>query len=307
MTGYHVIFPIFALSLPLLLIGVIRKLKARFQNRIGAPLYQPLIDVIKFLKKGQVISEHASLALGGASALSCAVCMLLTLSAPWLGVAHSIIPLDIFTFIYLLVFVRLATLLVAIDPNSPFGGFGASREVLLSVLVEPAVMLCLVSLAVAGKSTMMSQLFSFSDSALLHHSGLWLLAGCGLYISSLVELSRMPADDPTTHLELTMTHEAMILENSGPNLAAVQYTAAMKLAVLLGISGQCFLHAIGPLWTAGAVVQVVASCLTVVILAGSIAVIEGTVTKLRWTKLPEFIAYAVGFGLLCLFQAIGGA
>ena len=152
MSAFHMLFPVVALTAPPLVIGVIRKLKARLQNRIGARIYQPWLDLVKLLRKGQVVSEHASSMMVGASALGCAVSILLALSAPWLGVTHSVVPLDIFTFVYLLVFVRLATLVVAIDPNSPFGGFGASREAILSVLVEPAVMLCLVSLAVAGRA-----------------------------------------------------------------------------------------------------------------------------------------------------------
>jgi formate hydrogenlyase subunit 4 len=306
MPGYLLLYPVIALCVPLLLLGIVRKTKARLQNRVGAPVYQPFLDMAKLFRKGQVVSEHASCMLKVGSALCLSVCVLLAVSTPWLGPIQPLVHLDVFSFIYLLVFVRIVTLLIAIDTNSPFGGFGASRETLLSVLVEPGVMLCLISLAVMAGSTDLVQVFSFSGVHLAHRLGLWILSGCGLFIASLVELSRMPADDPTTHLELTMVHEAMILENSGANLAFVEFAAAIKMAVLLGISAQCFVHAIQPLWSVPYYMQALVSVIGVVSLAMLVAFIESSFVKLRWTKLPDFIGYSVGFGLLSMILAVGG-
>jgi formate hydrogenlyase subunit 4 len=115
----------------------------------------------------------------------------------------------------------------------------------------------------------------------------------------------MPVDDPTTHLELTMVHEAMILENSGRNLALVEYTHLLKMTILLGLTGQCFLHGIACFVDINHWTRDLLSILFLILLAVSIAVIESITVKLRWTKVPEFIAYSVAMSLLCSFIAIG--
>ena len=168
--------------------------------------------------------------------------------APWLSYGqHFINSSDIFLIIYLFGLARFFTVLAALDAGSVFGGFGASREVTLALLVEPGVILCFASLGCVGHTSSLAQIFSYSVSqnqVLYEEPALWLLAGTVLFLASLVELSRMPVDDPNTHLELTMVHEAMILENSGPNLALTEYTHYLKMCILLGLSGQCFLHAV---------------------------------------------------------------
>jgi formate hydrogenlyase subunit 4 len=171
-------------------------------------------------------------------------------------------------------------------------------------LVEPAIMLCFASLGSVAHSSDLNVIFSFSSSGLVHHGAIWMISGIGLFLASLVELSRMPVDDPTTHLELTMVHEAMILENSGRNLALVEYTHYLKMAVMFGVSSQCFLHAIPFFWESTSVIRAFGSLLAILFAILAVALIEGTSVKLRWTKLPEFIAYSVVMSLLCLFIAI---
>ncbi|MBX9693481.1 MAG: NADH-quinone oxidoreductase subunit H, partial [Cyanobacteria bacterium] len=236
-----------------------------------------------------------------------AVAVLIALSSPWLPGMPVLFHSDVFLFVYLFASLRFFTVLSSLDTGSPFGGFAASREVTLAVLVEPANMLCLAALAVVAKSTSLTEIFSYGSSYLSNCPALWIMAGCGLFLTSLVELSRMPADDPTTHLELTMVHEAMILENSGPNLALTEYAAAVKLLVLMGLTGQCFLHAVSGVWTMQEEIQTIVGLTALFTLVGLIAVFEATAVKLRWTKLPEFIAYAVTFGLLCLAFVVGAA
>jgi formate hydrogenlyase subunit 4 len=299
------------LFLPSLLLGFIRKTKANLQSRMGAPIYQPLLDLAKLIEKGEVVSDKASWVLRGAAVTNAAVVILIALSTPWLPGIPAILPIDIFLFIYLFVLLRFMTVLAALDTASPFGGFAASREVTLAVLVEPAIILCLGSLAIVGHSTRLATIFSFLPHGLSDCAGLWILAGCGLYMASLVELSRMPADDPTTHLELTMVHEAMILENSGPNLALTEYANTLKMLVLFGIAGQCFVHAAPEAWSLSygpslvIAVRIGLGILSIIALAGTTALIEATLVKLRWTKLPDFIAYSVTFGLLCAAFAVG--
>lgn len=290
--------------MPPLTVGIIRKVKARFQNRIGAPIIQPILDIIKLMHKSETISKHVSWIFRSASAINISVLILLSFLIPWTTFHPLNIPGDLFFIIYLLALSRFFTVLAALDAGSAFGGFGASREVTLALLVEPAVILCLVSLGSTAGTSNLTEVFAFNNVALKTHTGLWFIAGCGLFLASLVELSRMPADDPTTHLELTMVHEAMILENSAINLALVEMTHFIKIVLLLGISSQCFLHAIPYMWRASDLVRGLLSVAGVFALATTIAVIESLSVKLRWTKLPEFIAYAVAMSIFCVLIAL---
>jgi formate hydrogenlyase subunit 4 len=213
---------------------------------------------------------------------------------------------DIFLIVYMFALARLFTVLAALDAGSVFGGFGASREVTLALLVEPAIVLAFASLGCAAHSSDLNLIFSWSAAnPIMDVAPLWFIAGFALFLATLVELSRMPVDDPTTHLELTMVHEAMILENSGRNLALVEFTHVLKMAVLLGLTGQCFLHGFYALVKFDHWMVALFSLLSLVILSILIGVIESATVKLRWTKIPEFIAYSVAMSLLCVFIAIG--
>lgn len=290
--------------LPPMLVGILRKSKARLQNRVGASIFQPIFDLQKFLQKGETLSSVTSWIFRNTSVINFAVLIVVALLVPWLSFKPAISGADLFLVIYLLGLARFFTVLAALDAGSAFGGFGASREVTLALLVEPAIMLCFASLGSVAQSSDLNVIFSFSDLRLIHHGAIWLVSGTGLFLASIVELSRMPVDDPTTHLELTMVHEAMILENSGRNLALVEYSHYLKMAVMFGVSAQCFLHVIPFFWNTTSVIRALASLAAVLISILAVAFIEGTSVKLRWTKLPEFIAYSVVMSLLCLFIAI---
>lgn len=290
--------------MPPLTVGIIRKTKARFQNRIGAPIFQPFYDLAKLLKKDETISNHVSWIFRSAPSINLSVLLIVACLAPWTTLHPFGLPGDLFLLIYLLAFSRFFTVLSALDAGSAFGGFGASREVTLALLVEPAIMLSLASLGVTAGTSDLTAVFSFENVKLQSQTGLWFIAGCGLFLSSLVELSRMPADDPTTHLELTMVHEAMILENSATNLALAELTHFVKIVVLLGISSQCFLHSLPWVWQASENTRALASIGGIFIMAAFIAVIESVAVKLRWTKLPEFIAYSVAMSIFCVLIAL---
>lgn len=292
------------LLLPPLLVGIIRKTKARFQNRIGAPLLQPYFDLMKLMSKGETISKHTSWIFRSTAAINVSLLIILAFLAPWTSLRPFNLGADLFLVIYLLALTRFFTVLSALDAGSAFGGFGASREVTLALLVEPAVILCLAAIGSVSQTSDLGVAFSFNNVGLINQPGLWFIAGCGLFLASLVELSRMPADDPTTHLELTMVHEAMILENSAANLALVEYSHFLKILILLGISSQCLLHAVPFFWHTSQLILAIASILSIMILAASIAIIESVAVKLRWTKLPEFIAYSVAMSIFCVFIAL---
>jgi len=287
------------LLLPPLLVGIIRKTKARFQNRIGAPLLQPYFDLMKLMSKGETISKHTSWIFRSTAAINVSLLIILAFLAPWTSLRPFNLGADLFLVIYLLALTRFFTVLSALDAGSAFG-----REVTLALLVEPAVILCLAAIGSVSQTSDLGVAFSFNNVSLINQPGLWFIAGCGLFLASLVELSRMPADDPTTHLELTMVHEAMILENSAANLALVEYSHFLKILILLGISSQCLLHAIPFFWHTSQLILALASILSIMILAASIAIIESVAVKLRWTKLPEFIAYSVAMSIFCVFIAL---
>ena len=234
----------FVFFVPLLLLGTIRKIKARLQTRVGAPVTQPLWDVIKLLRKGETISGVATWIFRSTAAVNLVVILIVAAIVPWTSIKPVVPGADFFLVVYLFALSRFFTVLSALDAGSAFGGFAASREVTIALLVEPAIVLCLAALGCAAHTSDLSVVFSMGPLAPVTQPSIWFLAGCALFLSSLVELSRMPVDDPTTHLELTMVHEAMILENSGKNLALTEYASCLKMAVMLGLCGQCFLHAV---------------------------------------------------------------
>lgn len=251
-----------------------------------------------------MVSETASWIFRSTAAINCAVVLLLAMLIPWLSFKPFFAHADLILVVYMLALTRFFSVLAALDTGSAFGGFGASREVTLAMLVEPAIMLSLASLGCVYGTTDLNSIFSFDTSSTEIHSALWFLAGMSLFLSSLVEFSRMPVDDPTTHLELTMIHEAMILENSGRNLALTEFTHYLKMAVIWGLSAQCFLHAITYFCATTGPIRSLASLIALLLILLTVALIEGTAVKLQWKKLPEFIAFAIAMSLLCVFVVI---
>jgi formate hydrogenlyase subunit 4 len=292
--------------LPFLTIGVIRKVKATLQNRIGPPLCQPLYDLIKLCRKGETISQTMTWIFRSTAVINIGVLILLAAFIPWLTFKPFVPGADLFLVIYFFALARLFTVLSAMDAASAFGAFAASREVTLALLVEPASVLSLAALGAISRTSDLNVIFSLSNPALISNPGIWLLVGAAVMLSSLVELSRMPVDDPTTHLELTMVHEAMILEASGRNLALIEFAHFLRMSVLFGLASQCFLRAIPQFWHATALVQGLASVASIVACAVAVGVFETIAVKLQWKKVPEFIAYSLTMALLASLIAVGG-
>lgn len=298
-----IFFVISTLALPPLVLGILRKTKARLQNRIGASIFQPYYDLSKFFKKGETVSDTTSWIFRSTAVINFSVILIIAASLPWLS-SKTEIPSDVVSIIYFFALTRFFTVLAALDTGSAFGGFGASREVTLAMLVEPAIMLCFASLAVKSGTTNLRAIFSYDINIAMNNYALWLMSGIGLFLASLVELSRMPVDDPATHLELTMVHEAMILENSGPNLALTLWAHYIKMTLLWGVCVQCFLHAIPFFAQTDDFWRTLASIGGILIVGITVAVIESVSVKLRWTKAPEFIAFAVAMSLFCVFMSV---
>lgn len=307
MTGllHWLSFILCVIFLPVLTLGIIRKTKARLQNRIGPPILQPLFDLLKLTRKGETISST----MCGVFRLSCVMNMadvlVLAWMIPWLSFKPWAPQADIFMVVYLFAFARMFTLLGALDSGSAFGAFSASREATLSLLVEPAVLLALVALGVFAGSSDLRVIFSVSNTQTFVGSGIWVASGMAILFSSLVELSRMPVDDPTTHLELTMVHEAMILEASGRNLALIEFAHALKMSIFFGLAAQCFLRAMPQFSTLSVYFQAALSIGGLFVLAVFVGLLESLIVKLQWRKVPEFIAYILSMSLMASLIAVG--
>lgn len=292
--------------LPFVTLGLIAKLKARLQNRIGAPILQPLFDFLKLAKKDQTVSGTTTAVFLLASAVNVSTMIMIAMLVPWLSFKPSFPGDDLFLLLYLLALLRFMIILSALDAGSSFGAFAASREAFLAMLAEPAMFISLAALGLLVDNSSLSAIFSYAQPCTIYDVPVWLAAALGLFLASMVDLSRMPIDDPTTHLELTMVHEAMILENSGKNLALVEFTNMLKMVVLYGLSSQCLLHAASYFFHLSALALGILSVLGILAVAACTAIVEAVAVKLQWRRTPEFIAYSLTIALFAMVGALIG-
>jgi formate hydrogenlyase subunit 4 len=291
------------LVVPCLLIGVLRKLKARMQNRLGSPVWQPFYDVAKLLRKGETVSNVASWVFLWTPRLNLAVALWVALAVPWAGVAALSalgVPhgADLLLVVYLLALGKFASMLAAMDTGSAFGGLGASREATISLLAEPILLIGLGALALGAGSTDLAAVYSAPVSPFVAA-----LVGAALVVAALAELSRMPVDDPTTHLELTMVHEAMILENSGRNLALTEIAVALRTCVFLGLAVQTWLRVWPSYIDLALLLRYTIGLLGLFGAAAAVAVAEGVLVKLNWRRIPHFVAFGLMLSLLAALVA----
>ncbi len=275
-----------------LITGVIKKLKAKFQNRRGASVFQPYRDLWKLFHKDEVISQDASWIFRLAPCIVFAVTLAVGAIIPLIDLATFAAPAgDLLTVIYISAIGTFFLALAGLDTGSAFGGFGSSREMTVSALAEGGLLFSFLVLALVAGS---ANLFSIADS-ILTTGNFYLqpivLAGIGFFIVLLAENGRFPFDNPATHLELTMIHEAMLLEYSGRRLALMEWAAANKLFVFMTLGANLFfpwglMHTFSPGALAAAVVifllKIAALCL-------AIAFIESTIAKFRFFRLPDIL------------------
>lgn len=296
---------IMLLALAPFIVGVIRKVKARLQCRRGAGLFQPYADLAKLFRKQPVRSSTTSWIFTAApyivfaSTVAAGLLMPVFLSHTPLNFAGNIIAL-----VYLLALGTFFLILAGLDAGSAFGGMGSSREAIVATLAEPAMMLSILAIALTAGSTNLSTIVH--QSALLEGVVLappaHLMALAAMFIVTLAETGRVPVDNPATHLELTMIHEAMLLEYSGRYLALMEWAAGIKLLVLLTLIVNVFAPwgiatSLAPVALAtGTAVYV----LKVAGLAVVIGVIESMFAKLRLFRVPELLGAAFILALLAL-------
>lgn len=296
------IYIINILVFPLLLVGVIRKVKALMQNRIGASILQPFYDLSKLLRKTETISNTASWVFIWSPRMGLMVAILAAVLVPW---ASSLLPMNwasatnFLLVLYLLALGKFLTMLAAIDTGSAFGGLGASREATISMLVEPTLVIGIGALAFGAGSTDLLTIYATHTSPIVA-----VLVGSALVLAALAELSRMPVDDPTTHLELTMVHEAMILEYSGRSLALIEYAAALRTCIFLGLATQTLLHAWPAYQTLPILSRYPISLAGVMALGAAVAIAEGVLVKLKWRSVPNFLAFAAVMSLLAALISV---
>jgi formate hydrogenlyase subunit 4 len=285
-----------------LLTGLVRKVKARFLRRQGPPLIQPYRDLVRLMRKDVVLAESASWLFR--------VIPYLVFAATW--VAASLVPTfrtgllfswsaDLIAIIALLGSARFFLALAGLDVGTSFGGIGSSREVMISSLAEPAMIMVVFTLALIAGST---QLSTMAGVLVSPEVGLRVSLGLALFsliMVAIAENARIPVDNPATHLELTMVHEAMVLEYSGRHLALIDLSASLKLLLYISLIACIFIPwgiappDAGPLALALGLVSYVGK----LALGGFLlALFETSIAKMRVFRVPEFLGAALMLGLL---------
>lgn len=274
---------------PILLVGIITRVKARWAGRRGPPLLQLGFDLWRLVRKDVVRSSTSTAVFAIAPWIVLASALAASLVVPLVGPAPLAFRFDFLLLIYLWGLGRLALMLGALDTGSPFEGMGASREATFGALLEPALVLVLIALAAATHGASLTEaLATRPDDP--QAAPVWVAAIVALLVVIQVEGARMPVDDPTTHLELTMIHEVMILDHSGPDLAAVQAGAAVKLATACALVA----NLINPVPADAGRLAVAGGLLAAsVVVALVIGAVEATVARLRLRAVPQYILIAV--------------
>jgi formate hydrogenlyase subunit 4 len=286
--------------------GLSRNWKAKLQNRRGPRLWQVYLDLWKFFRKDMVISEHASWVFAFAPHVVFFTAVLAGLLVPMVTVQA---PLSLFggvlALVGLLALGRFFLALGGLDPGSAFGGMGSSREMTLAAIAEPALMLAIFTIAIAAGSTDLSRIVAATlgpDWKLLNP--MHVLACAALFIVLLAETGRIPVDNPATHLELTMIHEAMLLEYSGRNLAFMEWGASIKQLVLMTLLVNMFFpFGLAPAATPAALgLGLLAYLAKLAALCGIVVVVETTNAKLRLFRVPDLLSAAFVLAGLALFS-----
>ncbi len=299
---------IIILALAPLLSGIIKKVKAFLQMRKGAGIFQPYYDIVKLLRKDSVVSENVSWIFHAAPIISFVAVLTAGLIIP---VYISNMPFsfagDLIAVVYLFALARFFIALASLDAGSSFGGMGGSREMFISSLVEPAMMLSIFAIALNVGTTNLSVISgAVSSMGLDAVSPYHLLAFVALFIIAIAETGRIPVDNPATHLELTMIHEAMILEYSGKQLAIVELGAMMKQLLVFSLLANIFFPwgIASDLSAAGIAISLVVIIIKVAVLGVLIALVETSTAKWRLFRLPNLLSISLMLSFLALISFI---
>ena len=297
----------FALGAPVV-IGVTRQVRARLEGRVGAGVAQPLRDLRKQLRKQQITPHGTTVVFTAAPAVLAGTTLLIVAVLPLVATGSPLDPVaDLFAVVGLLFVGTVALPLAGIDTGTSFGGMGASREITIAALVEPTILLAVFALSIPTGSSNLGAIVTHSlanPAQMVSLPGV--LAFVALVVVIIAETGRLPVDNPATHLELTMVHEAMVLEYAGPRLAVVEWASGMRLTVLLALLGNLFIPwgIAGPDPSAlNVAVGILAVATKVAVLAILLAGAEVFLAKLRLFRVPELLAGSFLLALLAVTAA----
>lgn len=283
--------------------GVAIRTRSALTHRRGRPVLQLYSDLFKLLRRGAVFSDTTTWIFRAAPVVIVTASVVAAMVVPLDG-RNALIrfPGDAVGFVYALALGRLFLVLSALDTGSSFEGMGASREVTFASLVELGLFLAFGALAVLTQKLSLSEMLG---NPVLHYSASGnfaavLMTGASLFVLLLAESARIPVDDPTTHLELTMVHEVMVLDNSGPDLAVILYAGALKLSVLGAVVITVLVPRTGlaPGWA----IAVLAGGL--LILGAAIGAVEASMARLKLPKVPLYVAGASSLALFSLILVL---
>lgn len=281
---------------PFLMLGLIKKTKAFWSGRKGAKIIQPLLDFVKLINKDMVISKTSSWVFKSAPVISFTAIIFAALMVPLAdGRAILGVPFAFIIFAYILGFGKFFSLLGALDTGSSFEGMGASREACFSTIVEPAFFIGMASISA------ITQNYTFDAfKNILHGTGIYgyliiILMAVALFLMLLIEGCRVPVDDPSTHLELTMIHEVMVLDNSGPDMGLISWGAAIKMFLFEALIANLIIpQGLAPVYS------IIAFLVIIFLISILIGTIESSIARFRMTHVFEFIFIMTLTSLLIL-------
>jgi formate hydrogenlyase subunit 4 len=298
--AYILINTVFVLLISPLLLGLIRKVKALAQGRRGVPLLQIYYLLAKLMKKESVYSANSSFITRTAPYLNIAFTVAASLFVPLVFIPDMAYGVgNVILFLYLLVMAKFFMALVGLDAGSTFGGMGSSREMSVSAIIEPVVIIVVAAITFVLKTYSIPEMFATTLASSVFGNAALLLISISLFIVLITETSRVPVDNPETHLELTMIHEAMVLEYTGPNLALMETSHAVKQVLLMGL----LINLVFPwglatsLAPGGLLLAALMFLVKSIILAVIIGLFESLIAKWRLFSLPKLfmLAYALAF------------
>lgn len=284
--------------------GVIKKLKANMQGRVGPGILQPYFDLIRLFKKDMVVSSVTSWIFKATPYIvfTSTIAALMVVPVITTKVAFAMVA-DVIALIYILALGRFFMALAGLDAGTAFGGEGSSREMTVAILVEPMMMLSIFTAAISAGST---NIVKIAETQGIFYSPSQILALSAFIVAIIAETGRIPVDNPDTHLELTMIHEGMLLEYSGRYLALMEWAHYMKQMLLFTIAADIFFPfgiASHP-EVSGLALSVGVYILKMLFMAFVIALIESTRAKMRFFQLPSLLGSAFVLALLSLLTYI---
>ena len=305
---YALLNTIFVILISPLFVSLIKKVKAYMQGRQGPPLLQTYYSLLKLLRKERVYSSNTSLIIRITPCINVVCIIVASLFVPVVFIPGMTAGFgNVILFLYLLVCAKFFMALAGLDAGSTFGGMGSSREMTFSAVIEPVIIIVFAALGLLLQTTNLYQMFTTSLQSSLLINPSTLLISLSLFIILIVETSRIPVDNPETHLELTMIHEAMLLEYSGPDLAMMEMSHAVKQTLLMAV----LINVLFP-WGLTASpnvlsvpVSIIAFMAKGVVLATAVGVFESLFAKSRLFRLPNLfmLAFFLSFSTI-LFELL---